>query len=69
MHFQQQLFTELNEDEKRIYLFLQEKKEADADEVYLNSGMTASKVAAILLKLEFEGLIKILPGKRYITID
>lgn len=64
-HIQQQLFTEMNEEEKKIYIYLEEKKEADADELYLNSGMTASKVAAILLKLEFEGLIKSIPGKRY----
>ena len=64
-HIQQKLFTELNEQERKIMEWLDEKKEADIDEIYLNSAMTASKVAAILLKLEFEGLIQSLPGKRY----
>lgn len=62
---QHKLFTEMNGEEKKIYLLLEEKKEADIDEIYLTSGMTASKVAAILLKLEFEGMVKSLPGKRY----
>jgi DNA processing protein len=68
LQIQQKLFTEMNGEEKNIYLLLEEKKEADIDEIYLASGMTASKVAAILLKLEFEGLVKSLPGKRYRVI-
>jgi len=65
IHIQQKLFTDLNELEKKIFELLEVRKEADIDEIYLSSGMTASKVAAILLKLEFEGLIRSLPGKRY----
>jgi DNA processing protein len=65
IHIQQKMFTELDEQEKKIFGILQSRKEAGIDEIYLNSGMTASKVAAILLKLEFEGLVRSLPGKRY----
>jgi DNA processing protein len=65
VHIQQKLFTELNEQERKIYSLLETGQEAGIDDIYLNSGMTASKVAAILLKLEFEGLIRSLPGKRY----
>jgi DNA processing protein len=65
VHVQQKLFTELSEEEKKIFALLESAKEADIDLVYLNSGMTASKVAAVLLKLEFDGLIRCLPGKRY----
>lgn len=62
---QQKLFTELGEEEKRVFELLGNKKEADIDEIYLASELTPSKVAAILLKLEFDGLIRSLPGKRY----
>lgn len=62
---QQRLFTELDEQEKAILDRLLIIKEAGIDDLYLHSGLTASKVAAILLKLEFEGLIRSLPGKRY----
>jgi DNA processing protein len=65
LQIQQKLFMELTDEEKKIYSLLDEKKEADHDEIYLTSGITASKVAAILLKLEFAGLVKCLPGKRY----
>lgn len=65
VQLQHKLFTEMNEEEKKIYLLLEQRKEADIDEVYLLSGMTASRVAAILLKLEFEGLVRCLPGKRF----
>jgi len=65
VHIQQKLFTELDEQERKIFAILETRQEADIDEIYLNSGMTASKVAAILLKLEFAGLIRSLPGKRY----
>ncbi|MBW6459232.1 MAG: DNA-processing protein DprA [Bacteroidales bacterium] len=64
-HIQQKLFTELDEQERKIIEWLDARKEADIDEIYLSSGMTASKIAAILLKMEFEGLIRSLPGKRY----
>jgi len=40
-------------------------KEAGIDEIYLQSGMTQSKVSSILLKLEFDGLVKAFPGKRF----
>lgn len=62
---QQKLFNQLDEHEKRIFDFLEEMKEADQDEIYLASQMTPSKVAAILLKLEFDGMIRSLPGKRF----
>jgi DNA processing protein len=65
VHAQQRLFLEMDEAEKKIYEILQQKQEADIDEIYLASGMTPSKVASVLLKLEFEGLVRTLPGKRF----
>lgn len=64
-NMQQELFSELDEQQKKIYEILDRRGETDIDEIYLTSGMTASKVAAILLDLEFKGLIRSLPGKRY----
>ena len=65
VHVQQKLFTEMSEEERKIFSIIESSKETDIDGIYLNSGMTASKVAAILLKLEFDGLVRSLPGKRY----
>ena len=64
-HSQPDLFTVMNEDEKKIYDLLMRLKEAGIDEIYLQSGMTQSKVSSILLKLEFDGLVKAFPGKRF----
>jgi DNA processing protein len=62
---QQQLFMELNEEETVIWNALPESGEADIDTIYLSSGYPPGKVATILLKLEFDGLVSCLPGKRY----
>jgi DNA processing protein len=62
---QQKLFTELNAEERKIMEYLETKQEADIDEIYLNSGFSAGKVASLLLRLEFDGLVRSLPGKRY----
>lgn len=65
VHAQLGLFTEMNEEERKVYDLLMQLKEAGIDEIYLQSGMTPSKVSAILLKLEFDGLVKAFPGKRF----
>lgn len=62
---QQKLFTELSQEESAVLDILSANAESDIDDIYLKSGFTSSKVAAILLKLEFEGLVTCLPGKRY----
>jgi DNA processing protein len=62
---QHSIFHELTEEESAIWNALPENGEVDIDEIYLKSGFPPSKVAAILVKLEFEGLVFCLPGKRY----
>ena len=62
---QHRLFTELSEEETVIWNALPETGEADIDDIYLRSKLPPSKVAAILLKLEFDGMVACLPGKRY----
>jgi DNA processing protein len=60
---QHKLFINLNDEEKKVMDILGVRGEAGIDEIYLNSGLPASKVASILLRLEFEGLVRCLPGK------
>ena len=62
---QRRLFTELSGEEQKVWNVLPEEGEADIDDIYLKSGFTPSKVAALLLKMEFDGLVSCLPGKRY----
>lgn len=62
---QQQLFVELNEDEKKLVDLLRQKEALPIDELNLLSGMSASSIAACLLELELKGVVNTLPGKRY----
>jgi DNA processing protein len=62
---QPELFVSLNEEEKKVLNVLQSKEEMSIDQIILMSGFPSSKVAAILLNLEFENLVQSLPGKLY----
>ncbi len=62
---QRELFTELTEDEEKLVSTLRINGDMGIDEITLKSDMPASKVAAMLLNLEFSGIIRALPGKMY----
>ena len=62
---QKELFTELNEDEKRITELLQEKGPLGIDQIILSARLSSSAIAASLLNLELQGIIESLPGKIY----
>ena len=65
---QQQLFTELSSDEKLVVDLLRQNEGASIDKLTFESRMTGSCMAAVLLNLEFKGMIRSLPGKRYMLI-
>jgi len=62
---QQKLFEELTPEEEAIINIINENTESGIDHIVLQSKFTASKIAAILLNLEFKGMIRSLPGKIY----
>jgi len=62
---QQKLFVELTPEEQTITDLLKKNGDSGIDLLVTESGLTSSKTAAILLNLEFNGVIKCLPGKRY----
>lgn len=62
-NLQQQLFIELDEQEKAIVEILKENGEASFDMLVQKSGLGFSKAASLLLNLEFKGVISNLPGK------
>jgi len=64
--FQQSLFFEFNEEEKEIVELLSRDMETSIDIILKSVQMSPSKVASILLNLEFRGAVKTLPGKRYL---
>ncbi len=64
---QTQLFVDLNEDETKISEVLKQEKNQTIDVICQKLNMTQGKVSALLLELEFKGLVRCLPGKIYET--
>ena len=62
---QKELFINLSDEEKLIMKTILENEELAIDQITIKTKLSTSKVAASLLNLEFEGLVKSLPGKLY----
>jgi len=62
---QMQLIIDLDEKEQNIVDLLK-REELGVDSLMYQSGLRLSQVSSILLNLEFKGLVKSLPGKKYI---
>jgi DNA processing protein len=60
-----QLFVELTEQEQKILDIIETEKEANIDVLHYKSNMPMPLLSGILLNLEFNGLVKSLPGKIY----
>ncbi len=62
---QPQLLLTLQPEEEMLVQILQEKAPVHIDELCMQSRLSMGKVAGILLQLEFNGLVKSLPGKMF----
>jgi DNA processing protein len=60
------LFDELPSREKDIVDMLREKEESGIDEMAYRLKISGTELASLLLNLEFKGMVRSLPGKRYI---
>ncbi len=60
------LWNELSDAEKKILDVLQEVEETGVDLLMHRTGLKSAEIAAALLELELKGLIRALPGKRYV---
>jgi DNA processing protein len=67
-NFQTNLFTEMTQEEQKIYKLIVGDREKDIDTLAFQSKTTPGELAAILLTLEFKGAIKSLPGKKFVAI-
>lgn len=61
--------TALTKDEERVYQFLKEREQALLDDITNELNWPMSKLALVLLKMEMNGHIISLPGKRYQNIN
>lgn len=66
---QQQLFVELSAEEKKLVDLLRGGEQVSMDLLSVQTAMAPSQLAAILLDLEFKGVVKSLPGKRFALIS
>jgi len=64
-NYQTTLFAELSEDEKKLVAILDENKVTGIDDLCILSGISMNKTASLLLNLEFKGIVKCMPGKRF----
>jgi DNA processing protein len=62
---QTQLFVELTDEQKILTTILTQKEKVGIDELTLLAKFPMSKTTALLLDLEFSGVVKSLPGKLY----
>ncbi len=62
---QPQIFLQLSEDDKKIVDVLREQELTNIDNIVYKSKLPINKVLAVLFKLEFNNVIKALPGRMY----
>lgn len=62
---QRQLFVELSLDEEKVVEVMQKNENTGIDTICAETRLPISKIAAALLNLEFQGLVRALPGKMY----
>jgi DNA processing protein len=65
---QRKLFIEMTPEEEIVVNILNETGEIGIDDLTFKSHLTMSKCSAALLNLEFEGIVKSLPGKIYALV-
>ena len=62
---QKLLFTELSADEENLVTVLKEEDKISLDSLSLKLKWPVSKTSAVLLNLEFEGIVRTFPGNYY----
>lgn len=62
---QRELFLDLSDDERMLVNLLKDRDGVHIDELYMQSGLSSSSVAASILNMELQGIMTSLPGKMY----
>ena len=67
-NIQPRLFVELDEQEKKVVSLLENEEQVSIDRLICHVGVSGSQLSSTLLGLEFKGMIRPLPGKRYVLV-
>ena len=62
---QMRLFRDFSDDEKSVMSLFEETDVVYLDTIITETMLSPTKIASILLSLEFDGILTALPGKRY----
>lgn len=62
---QMRLFRDFSDEEKIIMDVFEDKNIVHLDDIIVGTDLTPTKIASVLLSLEFDGVLTALPGKRY----
>lgn len=62
---QMRLFRDFSDDEKKVMDVFGNNKIVHLDDIIVATELSPSKIASVLLSLEFDGILTALPGKRY----
>lgn len=62
---QMRMFRDFNEDEKLVMDVFGNNQIVHLDDLIVGTQLSPSKLASVLLSLEFDGVLTALPGKRY----
>ena len=65
---QRQIFAELSEDEELLVELMPDSNEYEIDDLTVRSKLRPSQLATVLLSLEFKGVLRALPGNRYVRV-
>ncbi|WP_299757173.1 DNA-processing protein DprA [uncultured Pontibacter sp.] len=60
--------TEFNEEELKVLQVLQQSREEHMDNLSWKAQVPVSLLASVLLGLEFKGIVKAMPGKRFVLL-
>lgn len=60
---------QLDEDEQIVYDLISKNKEMSLDELGWQSQLGVSRVASLLLSMEFKNLVRALPGKKFVLVS
>jgi DNA processing protein len=66
---QRRLFADLTEPEQLLISIMGQSVEMHIDAIAAKAKMQQSELASVLLSLEFKGMIKVMPGKRYLLVS
>lgn len=62
---QMRMFRDFSEDERKVLDVFGDDSTVHIDQIIVATDLTPTKIASVLLSLEFDGVVTALPGKRY----